>query len=34
LHGFHKVRTALRFEIEPQKIHSMEVVEWPKNNIK
>ena len=34
LHGFHKVRTALRFEIEPQKIHSMEVVEWPKNIIK
>lgn len=31
LHGFHKVRTALRFEIEPQKIHSMEVVEWPRN---
>jgi predicted phosphodiesterase len=34
LHGFHKVRTALRFELEPQKIHSMEVVEWPKNIIK
>jgi hypothetical protein len=28
------VRTALRFELEPQKIHSMEVVEWPKNIIK
>lgn len=33
-HGFHRVRTALRFQIEPQLIHSMEVVEWPKNSVK
>jgi putative phosphoesterase len=34
VHGFHKVRTAIRFQLEPQKIHSMEVVEWPKNIVK
>ena len=28
LHGFHKVRTALRFQIDEGKIHSLEVVEW------
>jgi putative phosphoesterase len=28
LHGFHKVRTALRFQITEGKIQNLEVVEW------
>ncbi len=31
-HGFHLVRTALRFKIENEKICEMEVGEWPRDN--
>jgi len=30
LHGFHAVRTALRFEIQSGKMVNLEVVEWPR----
>ena len=33
LHGFHKVRTALRFEINAGAIEKMEVVEWEKRSM-
>jgi len=29
-HGFHKVRTMLRFVLEKGEIHSLEVVEFPR----
>lgn len=30
LYGFHKVRTALRFEIDGTEVRKMELGEWPK----
>jgi putative phosphoesterase len=33
LHGFHAVRTALRFEIESGSIKNLEIVEWPRKQI-
>ena len=32
LHGFHKVRTALKFEINHGKIENMNVIEWQRGN--
>ena len=31
-HGFHKVRTMLRFTIDGSKIYNLEVIEFPKSN--
>lgn len=33
LHGFHSVRTALRFEIQSGSIKNLEIVEWPRKQI-
>jgi predicted phosphodiesterase len=33
LHGFHKVRTAIRMEIESTIIKNMEVVEWERSSM-
>ena len=33
LHGFHKVRTAIRMEIESATIKNMEVVEWERSSM-
>ncbi len=30
-HGFHKVNTMLKFVIEENKIHTMNIIEWPRN---
>lgn len=32
IYGFHKVRTALRFEIEDKEVRAMELGEWPKRS--
>ena len=33
LHGFHSIRTALRFEILSGNIKNLEIVEWPRKQI-
>jgi predicted phosphodiesterase len=32
IYGFHKVRSALRFEIDGSEVRSMELGEWPKRS--
>lgn len=32
LHGFHQIRTALRFEIKDSQIVNLEIIEWPRKN--
>ncbi|MFN3756029.1 MAG: metallophosphoesterase family protein, partial [Flavobacterium sp.] len=32
IHGFHQVRTMLRFQVSDGKVHHLEVIEFPKKN--
>jgi hypothetical protein len=32
LHGFHQVRTALRFQINQGAVSNMEIIEWKRHN--